>query len=245
MIVVPLVLVVALPALVIYSASIFNLASFIGGGATQFITNFPPDLLPMSFDERQTVVYAMLVYFFAPFFLIIPLMVSSIIASNSFAGEKERKTLEGLLYTPLTDQELILGKILVAWIPTVGVSWLCFALYTFIINALGFDLFHYLFFPTATWLILIFWLVPMVSFFSLSLIVLVSEKVTEVWEAQQISALLLVPLLGLVASQASGAIYINTDMVFVAGFTFFILDVFVYWLIVKIFDRERMVTKLV
>ncbi|MBD3171504.1 ABC transporter permease subunit [Candidatus Bathyarchaeota archaeon] len=36
-------------------------------------------------------------------------MSSSVIATDSFAGEKERNTLEVLLATPLTDSELLVG----------------------------------------------------------------------------------------------------------------------------------------
>jgi ABC-type Na+ efflux pump permease subunit len=41
-------------------------------------------------------------------------MVSSVLAADSFAGEKERKTLEALLYTPTTDRELFTAKLLEA-----------------------------------------------------------------------------------------------------------------------------------
>ena len=66
--------------------------------------------------ETQVMIYIMALYFFAPFFLIIPLMASSVIASDSFAGEKERKTIEALLATPISDSELFLGKTLVSFI---------------------------------------------------------------------------------------------------------------------------------
>ena len=47
--------------------------------------------------EIQVMIYIMALYFFAPFFLIIPQMASSVIVSDSFAGEKERKTIEAPL----------------------------------------------------------------------------------------------------------------------------------------------------
>src|SRR5215210_2024136 len=43
--------------------------------------------------QAQVIVWA-LEYVFATFFLIVPLMTSAVIAADSFAGEKERKTLE-------------------------------------------------------------------------------------------------------------------------------------------------------
>ena len=39
-------------------------------------------------------------YLLAPLFLIVPLMVSAVLAADAFAGEKERKTLESLLHLP-------------------------------------------------------------------------------------------------------------------------------------------------
>ena len=57
-------------------------------------------------------------------------MASSVIASDSFAGEKERKTIEALLATPLSDSELFVGKVLVAFIPAVLVTFASFAVYS-------------------------------------------------------------------------------------------------------------------
>ncbi len=53
-------------------------------------------------DERQAFFVLMLVYAFAPMYLIVPLMAASVIAADSFVGEKERKTLEALLHSPIT-----------------------------------------------------------------------------------------------------------------------------------------------
>ncbi len=73
-------------------------------------------------DERQTWVVLMTGYFLAPFILIFPLMFSTIIASESFAGERERKTIEALVYTPASDGELFLGKMLAAFVPAVALT---------------------------------------------------------------------------------------------------------------------------
>ncbi len=96
----------------------------------------------------------MLAYLFLPFFLLIPAMASSVIASDSFAGEKERKTIEGLLATPLSDAELMLGKILVAFVPSMIVTLASFAAYTVIVDSLGFGLFGRLILPTINWVLL-------------------------------------------------------------------------------------------
>lgn len=48
------------------------------------------------------------------FFLLMPLLVASTVAADSFAGERERKTLETLLATRLSDRAIFLGKVLAA-----------------------------------------------------------------------------------------------------------------------------------
>ena len=159
------------------------------------------------------------------------------------AGEKERKTIEGLLYTPVTDKELIIGKILFSLVPAVIISWLCFIIYSVIVNVLCFKLFHNIFFPTPTWIIMMLGLVPAISFISLALIIFVSQKANSVWEAQQISVVLILPVLGLVLSQAAGVMYMSPAIVAVAGMVCLVLDVVSFWLIVDNFDREKIITK--
>ncbi len=58
-----------------------------------------------------------------------PVSFSLMIALESFAGEKERNTLEALLSTPLSDRTLYLGKLLAALIPPLVASYLSMSLY--------------------------------------------------------------------------------------------------------------------
>ncbi len=78
-----------------------------------FLQNMPPSMAQAlaGLDEFQSMVLIMLGYLFAPFFLIFPLMFSTVIAAESFAGERERKTMEALLYTPASDSRTVPGKV--------------------------------------------------------------------------------------------------------------------------------------
>jgi ABC-type Na+ efflux pump permease subunit len=89
----------------------------------------------VGYDQYQGIVKYFLVYIMAPLFLIIPLMVSSVIAADSFAGEKERKTMEALLYTPTTDRELFVAKLLSGWLAALAVALVGFVLYVIMANA--------------------------------------------------------------------------------------------------------------
>jgi len=68
-----------------------------------------------------------------PFLLLVvgffPISFSLVIALETFVGEKERKSLEPLLATPLTDAQLYLGKTLAAMIPPLLASYLGITVY--------------------------------------------------------------------------------------------------------------------
>ncbi len=68
-----------------------------------------------------------------PFLLLIvgffPMSFSLVIALETFVGEKERKSLEPLLSTPLTNKQLYVGKVLAALIPPMVTSYLGITVY--------------------------------------------------------------------------------------------------------------------
>ena len=194
---------------------------------------------------QQVMAYIILLYFFAPFFLIIPLMASSVIASDSFAGEKERRTIEALLATPLSDSELLLGKILVSLIPSMLVTVLSFLIYTTIVDVLTYTLFNgQLWLPNMMWLMLIFGLAPTIALASIGLTVIISARVKGFREAQQISAVLVVPILALVFGQAMGAMIFGPLVIAALIGLLAIIDLLVFKIGVKQFRREEILAKL-
>jgi len=89
---VPLIFIVMLPAITILSASYLPEGHASDTSSLEkFISNFPQDRFPEGLDGRQKYAYAMLVHMMAPFFLVIPVMVASVVAANSFAGERRGK----------------------------------------------------------------------------------------------------------------------------------------------------------
>ena len=54
-------------------------------------------------------------YILPMFFLIIPIMASSIMAASSFVGEKEKHTLETLFYAPLSMEQIFRSKVLASF----------------------------------------------------------------------------------------------------------------------------------
>lgn len=82
------------------------LAQFMLNAALNFVSQFSAEIVA----ERGVPFLLMIVGFF-------PISISLVIALESFVGEKERRSLEPLLSTPLTDMELYIGKTLAAMLP--------------------------------------------------------------------------------------------------------------------------------
>src|SRR5512139_3501713 len=137
----------------------------------------------------------------AALYLLLPTIVAIGFASDSFAGEKERKTLEALLYTPTTDWELLLGKLLSAWLPALGVTWGGFLLYSVMANLAAWPVLGRLFFPTTMWVILVMWVAPAAAALGLSSMVLISSRARTFQEANQLSGVVILPLFMLLGAQ--------------------------------------------
>lgn len=246
-VVVPLMISVFLPVILAVIPSFVATPGGSLNGFDSLLGNLPTHVqeLLTGMTDQQVMVYVMAVYFFAPFFLIIPLMASSVISSDSFAGEKERKTIEALLATPISDGEMFLGKMLVSFIPSMIVTIFSFIVYTIVFDVLAYGLFNgMLLLPTIDWILLIFGLAPAVALASIGLTVMISARVKGFREAQQISVVLLIPVLALVFGQVTGALVFGPLVILVLIGLFGIVDFIVFRAGVKLFRREEILAKL-
>ncbi len=191
-------------------------------------------------NGSQSAIVLMLGYLFAPFFLIFPLMFSTVIASESFAGERERKTLEALLYTPATDAELFLGKALAGFLPAVLITWGSFILYILVLNGAAYPLMGKIWFPLPTWYPLMLWVSPAVSLLGIAFTVLISAKTQTFMGAYQSSASLVVLILGLIAGQATGILYLSVVVGILMGVVIFAIDAVLVYFAVRTFNRDRL-----
>lgn len=210
----------------------------------EFLMNMPFADLNRELGEfpelMQKAIYVFSNYLFAPMFLIVPVMVSAIVSGNSFAGEKEKKTLESLLYTPVTEKELFFSKVGAAFLPAMAVAAAGFILYGAVLNVFGYPIFGRLFFPSWNWLPFMLLVVPGISLFAIGITVIVSAKVKGFQEAQQVSALIILPLLLLIVSQAAGLFFLNTAVCAVLGAFLLLADYFIVSRAAKGFNREKL-----
>jgi ABC-2 type transport system permease protein len=239
----PLVIVVLLPTIAIQVPALSS------GGAALTGSNgmvLPPQFstLLSGMNLEQSFVYLMTTVVFAPFTLLVPLLVSSIISSDSFAGEKERKTVEGLLATPLSDTELLVGKILVALIPAMAATWGAAVIYIALTDLLDFPLFGYLLLPNLLWIAILFGLAPAFAIASIGLSVIISSRVNGAREAQQLSGILVIPIVILMIGEISGIVLIGLIAVLAILFGAIALDYVIMRIGLRLFNREKILSNL-
>ncbi|MBN2231119.1 MAG: ABC transporter permease subunit [Candidatus Thorarchaeota archaeon] len=129
------------------------------------------------------------------------LVPATLIAANAIVGEREQSTLEPLLCTPLTDKELLLGKMLSSFIPGIIVLFLqiilSFLAVTIPLVLMNKPLFL---FPNLPGLFLLVLVTPIMSIAVVSAVIIISGKVSRVYEAYQTAGLVtlifMVPMVG-------------------------------------------------
>ncbi len=246
MLIVPLIFVVLLPGVFLILGRTINMTGdqedirFV----QQFLGGIPQGALRAQIEGFGSLdaqlVYLMINYLFAPLFLMVPVMTSSIMSAAAFVGEKEKRTLETLLFTPLSEMELFLGKILAAFIPALVVSWGGFLIFTAEFILLGAPLFGQPVLLAPHWMAIILCLVPALSLLMIFLNVLVSAKVKGYQEAQQVSVLVILPILFLLYGQIGGIVFLSTPLLLFCGVGVFVLDAVLIRFAVKSFNRDKL-----
>jgi ABC-2 type transport system permease protein len=216
------------------------------GDMQDLIMRLPPaiqEIFARTSLEQGFVIY-MTAFLFAPMFLIMPLMFSSIIGSDSFVGERERKTMEALLYTPSSDGTLLMGKIIASVVPAILLSWLSYTIYIIVVNAASWPLFGHIWFPLPAWWPLMFWLTPAISLLGMSATVLISSRVKTFMEAYQLTGSLVILVLALVIGQLSGVLYLGVFSTFAIGTLVWVVDAVLIYVGVRTFNRTNLIAKI-
>ena len=138
-----------------------------------------------------TAVMAIMNPMLGPMLGLIAIIPASLIAANALVGEREQNTLEPLLCTPLTDRELLIGKVLSSFIPSIalllgsiGVT----EIGTIIMLSLAGQTIALI--PDIPGLFLLLVAGPLMILAMNSVMILISGRVTRVYEAYQSSGAL-------------------------------------------------------
>ena len=176
---------------------------------------------------------------FAFWFVIIAAIIPSPIASYSIVGEKVEKSLEPLLATPITDSEILLGKSMAAFIPTMMASYGGAAIYmAFVDRAAG-----YLYYPNWEIAVILLILAPLTALLSIELNVIISSKVTDVRSASQVGGIVFVPFMGVYIAGEIGVVTLDTSTLLTFSAIFAVAAAGLFSLSKRTFRREEILTK--
>lgn len=220
LLIVPLALTIVLP-------SIFVLVTaFAPDAASDFqkiLDMLPADNVARSQQQR---IFGLILNNIMPvFFLMIPIMASSVMAASSFVGEKEKHTLETLLYSPLSLKQMFQAKILAGFSVGMMVSYISFAAMMLVLELEVFLLTGEAILPSSSWLAIMLLIAPAISLIAIAVTVRSSAKAQTIEEAQQRAVFLVFPILALLIGQFTGILLISAGLLWGVGAVLAALDV--------------------
>ena len=154
------------------------LAQWVASGFSNFLRGYGAELV----GERTIPFLLMIVGFF-------PISISLVIALETFVGEKERRSLEPLLSTPLTNTELYIGKTLSAMIPPLMASF--GGMMVYLLSLLGGPLAWR---PQAMLVVQIFLLTIVQALVMVTGAVVVSSQATSTRAANLLASFIIIPM---------------------------------------------------
>jgi ABC-type transport system involved in cytochrome c biogenesis permease component len=176
------------------------------------------------------------------YFVLIPSILPSIIASYSFVGEKIEKSLEPLLATPTTDGELLLGKSLAAFIPCMAVTYAGSAIFAIIMDSWSYTNLRVLTLPNPYWALVMGVISPLACVMSVEANIIISSRVNDIRAAQQLGGLIVLPLIFLVIFASTSATT-STLLAIGVSIALAIVDIVLFYMSKATFQREEILTK--
>lgn len=180
---------------------------------------------------------------FAVLFLLLPTILPSIIASYSVVGEKTSRTLEPVLATPVSTRELLFAKSLSAVVPSIGITWLVGTIFAagLALVAISPRVFAAVISPG--WVLVLLLCAPMLCLISVAATVAISSRVNDPRTAQQISVVLIIPIMGIFFGQLTGLLVLNPILALTGAAVLGLIAAGSLWVAARLFQREAILTR--
>jgi ABC-2 type transport system permease protein len=191
---------------------------------------------------QETAAQVFLFQQFLLLYLVAPIVGAVSLAAYTVVGEKQGRTLEPLLTTPMSTTEILIAKVLASFLPSLVIEAVGLCLY--------FTLIAVLTSPAVVWsllsvrsLLLVGVLGPFASLAALQATIAVSSRVNDPRSAQQVAVLLILPLIGMVVGQIAGAFFLTTAMLLLVCAGMIAIWGALILLSVALFERETILTR--
>ncbi len=192
--------------------------------------------------DPEGAIQAFLFQQFLPLLVLAPIAASMSVAAFSVVGEKQARTLEPLLATPVTTLELLVAKVLGSLLPSLALTIACVTAYVAAVAAIARPgVFWILLTPRSLGVVLL--LGPLAALAALQLAVCVSSRVNDARSAQQIGALIILPLAGLLIGQLTGLFLLTVPLILLISAVLAAINVLLMLIGIRLFERESILTR--
>ena len=232
-------LMTAIPLVILYTMRGTTAAN---AGTTELPAQITQSICPAGLNGADCF-QVFMVSQFLMLFMIVPVAIPVTIAAYSIVGEKTTRSLEPLLATPITTFELLVGKCLSAVIPAVLATYAAFGIFAAgswliiankVLLAALLDL---------RWLIAIFIVGPLLALMAVTFALMVSSRVNDPRVAEQVSMVIIVPVLAGFFGQIAGLFVLNRQIISIVAFVMLLLDGLMVYLATQVFQREQILTR--
>lgn len=197
---------------------------------------------PAGYTPRQVLMFMLMKQLLGSF-LAVPAIIPALISSYSIIGEKQLRTLEPVLATPIRVGELLAGKCLAAFLPALIATWFTFGVACAILRSMLPPEARQVTPPNTEWLIAILLVGPLLAFGSNILTVLVSSRVRDPRAAHQFASLLVLPIIGVVLVQLARGILLGWRFWLGTAVVMLWVDAILLRLAARWFHREGILAK--
>jgi len=180
---------------------------------------------------------------FAFFFIIVASSLPTGMASYSIVGEKVEKSLESLLATPATDGEILVGKSLAAFLPSIAATYFGATIFMVLIDVITHQQLGYLFYPNWNAGVFLLLAAPLACLFSVELSVIVSARVNDVRATNQFGELLVIPFAALYVLGEINLVPLTANNLLILSAVLLFVDILLFFVSRSTFRREEILTK--
>jgi ABC-2 type transport system permease protein len=207
--------------------------------AARLAVSIVPELAAL---DGNALVQGFVFHQFGLLILMVPVVGSMALAAHAVIGEKLARTLEPLLATPMSAGELLAAKTITPLAFSLALLWLTLAVFIVGIAGVG---------EPGVWLsllgprtLLLFFVVgPLLTLVALMLAVIISSRVNDPRSAQQLGALVVLPITAAFVGQLVGQFLVGFRALGLAGVALAVLAACLLWVGIHVFDRERILMR--
>jgi ABC-2 type transport system permease protein len=231
---------VALPAL-LTGMSCFMMVTGVRESHPQDPSKVPSHLLKLSSDPKEAGLL-LLVHSALMMFSMVPVILPAIMAAHSILNEKLSRSLEPLLATPIRTWELLLGKMYAIVVPALIPALGGYAVYLAVAHAVAPPRVFALA-ASPAFLLSVCLVGPLASILAVTFGMMISSRAGDLQSAQQLSGLIVLPVIGMGMAQTFGAVAATVTVVLAKALVLAVLDAGGLFLCISVFERETILSR--